>query len=52
MRFKRLTMKIELFFRAVREAKKIIKLKDNNVIFHVYAAAEPLKMASLNLAHL
>jgi hypothetical protein len=40
-------MKIGLFVRAVREPKKIIKIKkDNNVIFHVYAGAEPLKMAS------
>jgi hypothetical protein len=40
-------MKIDLFIRAVREPKKIIKKKrDNNVIFHVYAGAEPLKMAS------
>jgi hypothetical protein len=41
-------MKIGLFVRAVREPKKIIKKKkkDNNVIFHVYAGAEPLKMAS------
>jgi hypothetical protein len=42
-------MKIGLFVRAVRAPKKVIKIKikkDNNVIFHVYAGAEPLKMAS------
>jgi hypothetical protein len=40
-------MKIDLFVRAVREPKKKNKKKkDNNVIFHVYAGAEPLKMAS------
>jgi hypothetical protein len=41
-------MKIDLFVRAVREPKKVKKKKkkDNNVIFHVYAGAEPLKMAS------
>jgi hypothetical protein len=41
-------MKIELFVGAEREPEKIIKeiKKDNNVIFHVYAGAEPLKMAS------
>jgi hypothetical protein len=38
-------MKIGFFVRAVREPKKII-LKKDNVIFHVYAGAEPLKMAS------
>jgi hypothetical protein len=47
-RFEPSTMKIDLFVRAVREPKKIIKKikKDNNVIFHVYAGAEPLKVAS------
>jgi hypothetical protein len=41
-------MKVGLFVRAVREPKKIIKKirKDNNVIFHLYAGAEPLKMVS------
>jgi hypothetical protein len=42
-------MKIDLFVQAVREPEKIIiknEKKDNNVIFHVYAGAEPLKMAS------
>jgi hypothetical protein len=37
-------MKIDLFVRAVREPKKVIKKnrkKENNVIFHVYAGAEP-----------
>jgi hypothetical protein len=37
-------MKIDLFLRAVREPKKTKIKKD--VIFHVYAGAEPLKMAS------
>jgi hypothetical protein len=47
-------MKIDLFVRAEREPKKTKKNKkeDNSVIFHVYAGAEPLKMASLILAHL
>jgi hypothetical protein len=41
-------MKIDLFVRPVREPKKRkeINRKLNNVIFHVYAGAEPLKMAS------
>jgi hypothetical protein len=50
-------MEIDLFVRAVREPKKKktkikIKGKDNNVIFHVYAGVEPLKVASLNFEHL
>jgi hypothetical protein len=48
-------MKMDLFVRAVSEPKKIMnksKKKDNNVIFHVYAGAKRLKMASLNLEHL
>jgi hypothetical protein len=40
-------MKIGLFVRAVREPKKIIKIKKGQQrYFHVYAGAEPLKMAS------
>jgi hypothetical protein len=38
-------MKIDLFVWAVREPEKIIK-RDINVIFHVDAGVEPLKMAS------
>jgi hypothetical protein len=37
---------IDLFVRAVREPEKIIKIKRDNGIFHVYAGTEPLKMAS------
>jgi hypothetical protein len=40
-------MKIDLFVRAVCKAKKRKnKKEDNNVIFHVYAGAGALKMAS------
>jgi hypothetical protein len=47
-------MKIDVFVRAVREPEKgkKIRKKDNNVIFHVCVGAEPLKMASWNLAYL
>jgi hypothetical protein len=38
-------MKIDLFVWAMREPERNNEKKDN-VIFHVYAGAEPLKMAS------